>query len=233
MNTYTLSDLKEVYNAKMYLTKDRFVHYFTKRYSYTERGAIEAFNLFSKFPLCVYNNREENIDTIIPLAIKLVKELIDAWDKNRQFENLKYDDKELRKLIYKKGDDMFELELDLHDGNDIITYACLLQQDNFSQIALLRFNSRINVKNSDNKLNIYEGDIFNTNDSFYGNKSNVFVAEKDEKFSKLLYIKGKGYLLNKELNKEQEGKYNSYAITLDEWQKIGNIYQNIYILSDN
>lgn len=56
MNKYTLKDLKNIYDAKSYLTKDRFVHYFTLRYGYTEKQAIEAFKLFSQFPRIIYGN---------------------------------------------------------------------------------------------------------------------------------------------------------------------------------
>ena len=233
MNTYTLEDLRTIDETKRYLTRDRFVHYFTTRFSYTERDANEAYNIFIKFPNCIYNHEDITVDAVIPKAIQIVKDMENGWDKNGQLKNLKYDEKELRKLIYKKGEDIHELELNLHDANDIITYSCLLQQEDFQQISLLRFCCYIQIKNTDKYMNIFEGDIFNTNDSFYGNKSNVYVAETRSTFKKLLYIKGKGYLNKGQLNIDEEHSYNSHCLSLKDWEKIGNTTQNIKILSDN
>ena len=234
MKSYTLEDLQIVDNSKGFLTQDRFVHYFTTRFSYTERDAKKAFLLYTKFPQKLHSTEFKEVDSVVDLAIQLLKDMQDAWDKNRQLKNIEYNSKELRKLIYTKGDIEHELELNLHDANDIITYACLLQQEDFKQTALLRYCGEIDIKGQKDKcLNVFEGDIFNTNDSFYGNRSNLYIAESLEKFSKLLYIKGKGYMKNGELNIEEEHEYSIYAVSSTEWTKIGNATQNLDILLDN
>ena len=125
---------------------------------------------------------------------------------------------------------MKELELNLHDANDIITYAELLKQE-IQQISLLRFCCEVQNGN-ENKLNVFEGDIFNTHDKYWGDKSNVYVAQKNETFKKLLYIKGKGYLRSGELNFD-EGSYNSYVIKLDSFEKVGNIHTDLVMLTDD
>lgn len=232
MNTYTLKDLNTIYTAKGYLPLDRFVHYFTLRFGYTETEAKDAYRVFSEFPKQVYGNEEmqHKIDKIIPLAIQIVDELHKSWGNNH-FKNLSYHEKEIRKLIYSKDNEFKELVLDLCNPSDIITYAELLKQG-IKQIALLRFCYEINLKNSDKKLKIFEGDFFDTNDLFFGIKSNIYVAEKNETFKKLLYTKGKGYLRNGELNYD-EGSFNSHALSLTSWIKIGNIYTDLIKLTDD
>lgn len=215
------------------MSLDRFVHFFTLRFGYTEKEAISAYKVFSEFPKHVYGNDEmqNKIDEIIPLAIKVVDELHKCWDMNNNFKNLSYNEKEIRKLVYSKNDEVKELILDLHDSNDIITYAELLKQE-IKQIALLRFCDEVQIKNSDKYLKVFEGDFFDTNDLFFGVKSNVYVAEKNGTFKKLLYTKGKGYLRNKELNYD-EGSFNQHCLSLSEWVKIGNVTTDLIKLTDD
>ena len=233
MNTYSIKDLNTIWTAKGYLSLDRFVHFFTLRFGYTEKEAISAYKVFSEFPKHVYGNEEmqNKIDEIIPLAIKVVDELHKCWDMNNNFQNLSYNEKEIRKLVYSKNDEVKELILDLHDSNDIITYAELLKQE-IKQIALLRFCDEVQIKNSDKYLKVFEGDFFDTNDLFFGVKSNVYVAEKNGTFKKLLYTKGKGYLRNKELNYD-EGSFNQHCLSLREWVKIGNVTTDLIKLTDD
>lgn len=235
MNKYSLEDLNVIFNCKMYLTRDRFVHYFTTRFGYTEKDASDAFRLFLDFPRKIYGTVTdmENIDKIIPLAIQITEDLHKSWSQNSELKNINYDDKLLRKLIYEKDGEQKELVLNLHDSNDIITYAELLKQG-IKQIALLSFccdiDKMINDKNE--KISIFEGDFFDTNDKYWGNKSNVYVAEKNEVFRKLIYIKGKGYLIKGELNIDEDKSYNSYALRLDEWTKMGNVTTDLIKLTD-
>jgi len=232
MNTYTIKDLNTIWTAKGYLPLERFVHFFTLRFGYTETEAKAAYKVFSEFPQHVYGNEEmqHKIDKIIPLAIQIVDELHKSWD-NKDFKNLSYDEKDIRKLIYSINDEVKELILDLYNPTDIITYAELLKQG-IKQIALLGFCEKIQIKNSDNYLNIFEGDFFDTNDLFFGIKSNIYVAQKNDTFKKLLYTKGKGYLRNGELNYD-EGSFNSHVLSLRSWIKVGNIYTDLIKLTDD
>ena len=234
MNTYTLKDLNTIYNAKMYLPKDRFVHYFTNRFKYTEKEALELFKVFAEFPKNVY--REDlfvKLDQIIPLAITLVEELHNSWQQNSKLENIRYDRKDYKKLIYLNNEtnETKEIILNFFASEDIITYAELLKQ-NITQIALLNYCTEVNIRESKEYLKIFEGDIFDTNDLFFGVKSNIYVAEEDGSFKKLLYIKGKGYLKNRQELNYDDGSYNSHCLTLREWHKIGNIYTDIKVLHD-
>ena len=234
MNTYSLKDLNTIFNAKTYLPLDRFVHYFTLRFGYTEKDAISAYKLFAEFPKQIYGTDEaqEKIDKIIPLAINLVDELHKNWESNSRFKNLSYDDKELRKLIYSENDEVKEVVLNLHDTNDIITFSEMLKRG-IKSISLLRYCCKTQLKNSDKQLQVFEGDLFDTNDMFWGVKSNIYVAEKDSTFRKLIYIKGKGYIdKNGELNME-DNSYTSYVLSLAEWRKIGNTTTDLIKLTDD
>jgi len=233
MNSYSIKDLNTIWNAKPYLPLDRFVHFFTLRFGYSEKEAISAYKVFSEFPKYVYGNEEmqNRIDKIIPLAIQVVDELHKCWDSKDTFHNISYNDKEYRKLVYLKNNETKELILDLHDANDIITYAELIKQG-IKQISLLRFCCEVQLKNTEKSFKIFEGDFFDTNDLFFGVKSNVYVAEKNGNFKKLLYTKGKGYLRNGELNYD-EGSFNKHCITLSEWVKIGNVTTDLIKLTDD
>lgn len=234
MNTYTLKDLETIFSAKGYLPLERFVHYFTLRFGYTEREASEAYRLFSSFPKNIYGNEEmqARIDEIIPLALQIVNELQHSWNLTDKFQEYILRDKELRKLIYKQNGEIKEVELDFQNSIDILSYAALINQQ-IEPIALLCFCEKINNKNDNFKyLKIFEGDIFNANDSFWGNKSNIFIAQKNGTFKKLLYIKGKGYLRRGELNYD-DGSFNSNCLTLTDWVKIGNVTTDLVKLTDD
>lgn len=233
MNTYTIKDLNTIWTARGYLPLERFVHFFTLRFGYTEREAKSAFEVFSQFPKHIYGNEDmqNKIDKIIPLALQIVDELYKHWDSNNKFQNISYYEKELRKLVYSKNDELKELVLDLHSASDIITYSELIKQE-VKQIALLRFCCEVPVKNSDKYFKIFEGDIFDTTDLFYTTKSNMYVAEKNNIFKKLLYTKGKGYLRNGELDFDK-GSFNYHCLTLTDWVKIGNVTTDLIKLTDD
>ena len=234
MNTYSLKDLNTIFTAKSYLPLDRFVHYFTLRFGYTEKEAKSAYRLFAEFPKHIYGTDEmqEQIDKIIPLAINLVDELHKNWNSNNRFENLSYDEKELRKLIYSENDEVKEVILNLHDANDIVTYAEMIKRE-VKQISLLRYCCDMPLKNSKEYLQIFEGDFFDTNDMFWGIKSNIYVADKDVTFKKLLYIKGKGYLNKKGNLNFDDGEFSKHVLSLSDWSKIGNTTTDLIKLTDD
>jgi hypothetical protein len=231
MNTYTLNDLQTIFNAKGYLPYERFLHYFTIRYGYTTKQAEQAYKAFVDFPKQIYLNDEQKaiIDEVIPKAIAIVDELFNCWENNREIQNIKLGEKDIRKLIYQKGEDIKELIIDIYHAEDIITYAELLKQG-VKQFALLKFCTEVQILESKEYLKIFEGDIFNTNDSWYGIKSRVFVAQSVGTFKEILYTKGKGYLSKGELN-YNEGSFTPYV--LREWTKIGNITTDLVKLTDD
>jgi len=232
MNTYTLKDLKTIWQYKGYLSLDRMVHHFVARYGYSEKEATEAWKVLTEFPQHVYGDEKKQalIDKVIPLVIELVDDLQKSWEQNNKFQNQELHLKEIRKLIYDKGKEKnLEWILDLHKSEDIISYAALLKQD-ILQKALLRKCSDIKYKDSDKYLEVFEGDIFDTHDNWYDRRSKVYIAQTKNSFKEVLYIKGKGYLKKGEPNYE-EGSYSDYALRT--WTKIGNIYQNLVILTDD
>jgi hypothetical protein len=236
MNKYTLNDLEIIFNAKGYLPYERFIHYFTLREEYTEKEAKEAYKAFVNFPKQIFGSNWEksSIDYVMPIAIQIVRDLQKGWSDSSALVNMKSSDKVLRKLIYKKGEDpeIKQVVLNLHDANDIITYAALLKQD-IKQIALLRFTAEIQTKNDKKPYLIFEGDFFDTNDSFWGIRSNVYVAEPNNTFRKLLYTKGKGFVRNGELDYDGDLSFNYHAISMNEWVHVGNITTDFVKLTDD
>jgi hypothetical protein len=232
MNKYSLKDLNIIFNAKQYLPFDRFLHYFTLRFGYSDKDARKAYNVFCAFPKHISENEEmqNEFDKIIPLAIELVNDLQKAWELNSEFKNYSYERPELRKLIYIQSGETKEVVLNLHDVKDIITYAELLKF--IRPIALLKYCCSVPIRNSKEYLDVFEGDIFDTNDLYFYPKSNVYVAEQNSTFKKLLYIKGKGYLLNNELNTE-EGSFSEYVLRINECEKIGNVTTDLIKLTDD
>lgn len=227
---YSLQDLAKILNSKHILTRDRFLHYFTLRYNYSEHEASEAHQLYSKFPKGIYNEKESAVlDKIIPKALLIFDELRDGWDKKRDLK-IDYREKSIKKLIYNINGKSTETIFDFHDPNDIITYAAILKNANFEIIALLSLCCEINEKET---TYIFVGDIFDTNDKFWGNQSNVYVAGKNGCFQRLLYIKGKGYVRSgNELNYEEDKMYTDYVLRLNDYSKIGNISIDYSMLTD-
>jgi hypothetical protein len=227
---YSLQDLAKIFNSKYTLTKDRFLHYFTLRYNYSEREASEAYQLYSQFSKGIYNEKQSAVlDKIIPKALFIFDELQDGWDKKRDLK-IGFCEKSIKKLIYKINGKSTETIFDFYDPNDIITYAAILQNANFEIIALLSLSCEIKEKET---TYIFVGDIFNTNDKFWGDESNVYVARENGYFQRLLYIKGKGYVRSgNELNYEEEKEYTDYVLRLNDYTKIGNISIDYSMLTD-
>lgn len=226
---YSLKDLGTIFNTRHTLTRDRFIHYFTLRYNYSEKQADEAHRLYSQFPKGIYNEKENEIlDKIIPKALELYNELQEGWEK-RNLLKIRYDKKLIKKLVFKKDGEVKELVLDFHDANDIITYAELLKNKEIELIALLSLSCELHQEPSPF---VFVGDIFDTNDKFWGNKSDVYVAQEKGSFKRLLYIKGKGYTIGENLNYEEDQLYTSYVIKLDDHEKIGNIFIDYSVLTE-
>lgn len=230
MKTYTLEDLRLVFECKHYLTRDRFIHYFTTRFNKTERQAKEDFKLFYEFPRGVYNEEQQILlDELIPEIIALVHNLNNtphipySRERDRDKEN------GCHKLIYKENDAVKEFVFNFYTSNDVIDYAALLSR-NIEIIDLLPLCT--SVTNDKEKQLIFEGDFFDTNDKFWGNKSNVYLAQAKNTFVKLNYIKGKGYLINGALNIDEDREYNSHCLTLYSFKKMGNIVTDMHLLKD-
>lgn len=219
---YSLEDLNRIFQCKSHLNIERFVHYFTHRFGYSERAAKDAYKIFRDFP--IYDPQErEVLDIIIPMALQIVDDIQKAWDKKPQNLTFNYE-KVLYKLIYKDSE-IKEIIINLHEPNDVITYAGILQRD-VEIIAFLKLVETFHHKGKDQHA--FDGDYYDSFDDFWGSKSNVYLACAKEKcFKRLIYIKGKGYLLNGEPNIDPEGQYNAHALTLRKFVRLGNIYTDL------
>ena len=230
MKKYTLKELSIIYNCRHYLSRDRFMHYFVNRYGYPEDTAREAFKMFADFPRKIYNeDAHQLLDEILPQAIELVEEVQNGVHIPYEINQ----EKDYKKLVYKENDKVIEFVMDMSNSSDIIAYAGILKR-RVEVIGLLPFCCRIYDGAKDKETLIFEGDLFDTNDGYWSqSNSNVYVADKNESFFKLNYIKGKGYLLDGELNRDDERAYNYHVLTLNKYAKIGNVLTHLHVLSDS
>jgi hypothetical protein len=228
---YTLQQINDIMVSKNYLTMDRFVHYFTTRYSFSNKSAEAAFKKYITFPWGYRPNNLEEIE-LTNLILGYVIELYHSISAgvNIRPENIGWNAaKDLRKLIYTESGESKELVIDFNDSNDIITYAELIRRQ-VKIIALL--NCSCETSKDKTYIPVFEGDFFNTYDEYYGNKSNVYLATKEKGvFKRLLYIKDKGYLLKGKPNID-EGSFNSHVLSMQNWIKMGNIYTDLHLLAD-
>lgn len=125
MKKYSLEDLRQIYESKRYLTKDRFVHYFVNRYGYSEKASKQAFRLFLEFPKGIYDDEDKKtLDVIIPNAIDLVNGIMNN-------SHIGYDldkEKEYKKIIFKENDVVNETVVDMNNSDDIGTYAEIIKR---------------------------------------------------------------------------------------------------------
>ncbi len=240
MKSYTLNELSTIFYNRYHLTKDRFMYYFTTRYGYSERDALEAYLLYSSFPRIISQgeSKQEEInklDIILPQATEVVESFLSSWELRPK--NIDSYDKELKKIYYKVAEDtpVKELIIDVFKSEDIITYADILKSKPIiiAMLSLCKTISYQDANNQSQELHVFEGDIYDTKDKFYGNKSTLYVAETDNTFRALLYTKGKGYLYKGEPNYNDDGKYNSHVLTGYEFHKLGNIHIDLHVLTDN
>jgi hypothetical protein len=227
---YSLKNLSAIFNSKHTLTRDRFLHYFTLRYNYSEKQASEAHRLYSQFPKGIYNEKESEIlDKVIPKALELYDELSEGWEKKRLLK-IQYDEKLIKKLVFKKDGEVKKVIFDFYEPTDIITYAELLKNKEVEMVALLSLSCELYGKHTPL---VFVGDIFDTNDKFWGDKSDVYVAQEKGSFKRLLYIKGKGYITGRDkLNYELDKTYSSYVLKLEEYEKIGNVLIDYSVLTE-
>ena len=237
MKQYTLSELKQILSDKYFLPKDRFIHYFVNYYGYSERESSEMFQEFIKFPRNLINNQvdEARIDEIMQKALKVIElfkfipitpyQFNDTNERNKTFTN---------KVLYVENNVRKEVVINFKNTMDILLFSEIISRK-VEIVSMLNYCCEVSQKDESNSyspnLTVFQGDIFDTHDKFYGTKSNIYVAQENGVFKKLLYIKGLGYIHNNKLNYEDDS-YNSYALTFNSFSKIGNIYEDISFLSD-
>lgn len=236
---FTFEHLGEFIDSRHYLTKERFMHYFTNMYGYNDDSAIFLYDIFQKFP---NNMRDEKArEHIQPLLLKCIeiKNIIQGSYVKRPKNIERIYDRDYRKILYcENGSDKVKtMVLDFYNAENIITYAEILKR-NPTDVIMLGLNCEVSVPNQidDNKyLKIFEGDFFDTHDEYWSKKkSNVYLAtDTKDTFQKLIYTKGKGYLMRGQPNIDtEEGKKNNYALTLNKYRYMGNIHTDLYLLQD-
>lgn len=232
-NLISIDFLVQVINSKYYITKERFTHYFTNKYGFDKNKVEESWKIYSSFPNRITEENHEYILDILNKVIEVHEMFQNSWDKRPK--NIEYSyNKDIRKIIYKgkESKDITSVIIDMYDSSDIIVYSDILKRD-VEIIANLKMINEINIENSKDTFKIFQGDFFDTFDKYYSDsKSTVIVGMEKDSYKKLLYIKGKGYLKNKNELNYDEGTFTVYKLTLNDYKYMGNIHTDLYLLKD-
>lgn len=240
MNNYqkfTLTELKEFYNSKHYITEERFFNLFYVRKGMELSVVKEWYKTYMKFPFNLsVDDEAENIQAIMINIIEYLEERQKSFHSKLPYRYLE-NEKNLIELIYRKDDQGItkNIMLNLYDSEDILTYADIIKANEILlQLPLVdkHYIGAANRKSKD--LYFFEGDVYHSKDEFWGNKKgNVYIAT-GKSFKRLNYIKGIGYV-NTEGDPNydgSEGSFSSYAITGYKYEKMGNIHIDINFLKD-
>lgn len=236
---FSFEEISKFGQSKYILTEDRFMGLFVERKGVDISDAREYYKAFQAFPFSVYNKEQsEYLKLILPDIV----EYLDERDKMGIVRTVgTYEKKHLIRLYYREhdsgeNDPVKEIDLDLYESNDVMTYADIIKRSECLFI-LEKVDSHYIAdpkKGKTRDLIFYEGDIYHAKDNYWGNKKgNVYVAEKDG-FKRLLYTKGVGYVDGKgRPNYDEEGgKYSSYVVAGYDFIKMGNIHLNDAVLKD-
>lgn len=234
---YTLKEISELAYMKHTLTWERFDYYFKTLYNHNDREIKWFFELYTKFPGNVYNIDDTKDNSTLEYVLEKAKYIVDMinsaahlpfYDANgNEVRDLK------RKIYFSENEVIRQLEVNFNNATEIIAYAEVLKRGVVVLCVLNHLETVWRPGNNKEQFDIWEGDIFNTYDTYWNpDKSRVFIATGDG-LRHLLYVKGKGYLKKGKPHYDTEHKYTSYAITGNEqWRKIGNVITDLHLLQD-
>jgi len=242
---YSIEEFQFFFNNRSYLTKERFFANLKAKFGWDHELISNMWKTFNNFPKDIHNNSKiDNVSFILEICLPIIRDLVAASEKNHIY---RYDtffsdfEKSNLRLFYienrtesEDNGKVLHLDFNFLDALSMLPYSDLLKSG-IKLIGISKFYEKFNLKhNSQETLQVYEGDYFSTNDDYWRDKrSNIFVI-LDGKVKRLNYIMGKGYLQsNNELNIDEDHDYNSYAITgCENWQHVGNIYESTAFLKD-
>lgn len=236
---YSLEQLARINRSRGYLSQERFLHYFVHRFGYSEKLATRLYQIFWKFPFNIHQESEiDEIDEIVTKCVELLTEIEDGFNLSIPksiFED--YENKKIYRYLYKESEeegDIKELTFNIFNAQDMITYAELLRRNVFA-IALLSYCDTFSVQkgNKSEYLEVFEGDIFTTNEDYWNKPAELWVAGKKGDFHKVLYTQGRGYIRNGELDFDESEKGSSYNVTGKKYVKLGNYYTHYHLLIDD
>lgn len=232
MNTYTLAQLSQIYECRYHLTEARFMHYFKTLYGWNESQCQAGYLLFVKFPREVYDEeRHEVLDKLLPLVIE-VTQLIrnDSLPCGIKENNRS----EMRKLIhYTEEGESRTTDIKLNLPADVIAYGELLKRGVTVNV-VLDYVEDLPLSSRESKTtSVFDGDIFSTQlVNWRRGEGAIYVCDKGT-YRPLLYTKGKGYLRGGEPDYDTDKQFRSHVIIKqDSFEKIGNVYVDVTILTD-
>jgi hypothetical protein len=229
MKTFTLEQINNVFRNRHYLTRERFLYYFTLKYGLSDYEAERRWDTYQQFPYWD-SNRADEMDDLLEKVDELIKIIqIGVYRYDRQLKPIR------KQVHYKVGDELRVYEFDLNVYADIILYAKLLEPEQSTPVEIVATLDFVDEFYDNNKTeHVYDGDIFVTTDESYSRSyyDNIYVCDGG-KYKRLLYTKGKGYVRNDSPDYD-EGSYNHHVLTsCKKHKKIGNIYLDMSVLIDN
>lgn len=244
--TYTLTQIQELYSCRRTLTKDRFEHYMDVYYGEDKHTIKEMWKMWEKFPSMFYTSDidEKIVNKLTNRVIEITRNIEKSWQF--QLKKIGSYEKDGRLIIYEENGEIKKAEIDLLNSVDIIAYSEIIKRakkvhDVLALLEEIDLDRRAMMEHNGEKMKIYEGDIICANDNYWGDgKSGLYLAQKsnsgvayDAAYKKLLYIKGKGYVMNGEPNIDESKSYNYHVLTLkDNWFKLGNLATDFHLLKD-
>lgn len=232
----TLIGISELFEAKHYVTWERFVFYYQTVFGITDKNIIKNdWKVFERFPADLYRfgEKRELIAKVLNNVVIIHKMISSGFEKS--LVSFSYQKEGLKKIYYTENSQNSFILVDFYKSGDIIAYAELLKREGAVVVGVLDKWESIRVKNKQDYTDIFEGDLFCTSDNYWGDKSRVFII-KDKAARHLNYIKGKGYIDKKgNPNIDEDGpKMTSYAITgCENWIYMGNIVTDSHLLKDS
>ena len=191
---YSLEDIKTAFDCKNYLPKDRFMHYFTKNYGYSEHEAKNLFKIFMEFPRNLRSEDEKTLNELMPKIVEVTNLIQNVNRLPYAFETKEYHDKfMINKVLYKENDKINEIIVDFRKTEDVLIYSEIIKR-NVELLARLNYCCEFNKAN-EGQVYVFDGDVYNTHDRYYYDKSNVYLAQTNGTFKRLLYTKDIGYLV--------------------------------------
>lgn len=243
MKRFTIAELRRVFRIRYALTKERYTNYAVAMFGLTEEEAFREYEILfniQRAMIAEYGRSpsDKTIEQVISHSFSIEQVMYESSYINTPFK-LDYETPFNKKLVYysePQSEELHQLKVNFDKSEDIICYAKLLKRGCEIKV-VLDYVETINTSNDwDNRQSeeedIYTGDIISCmNDS--GDDSGVYLCEGPQKgYSRLLYSKGEGYMINQKPFRDEDFSYTSYKFNAydKKFIKIGNIYLDASIL---
>jgi len=225
-----IDEIRLIISHKNHITKAHFIAVYKEIYINDKDESELAYDVLCDMPYRTNNISDTQELLLIPKITNVVLKIMESRHIHpKNIKPIQLADTEYKKVYALVDSEIKEYEFDILNPIDMLQYAelvkeCQLHKNGEIKCILPQYYEIYAAKNG-KPLKIYAGDFFDTHDKFWSNeKSNVYVCTQKETFHKITYIKGQGYFDNDKLNINNKDSFNSYALTLNEYTYMGNIY---------